>query len=719
MHGAARDDGTGAFLGLRWPAQRLGEGLEELARRAGLRMGDTAAPISPASLTQQDEQAQGRWIEWAAQRLGLEAEAIAMPALDLDGVLRGAAPALFRIEDGAGAGFLMLLKTDRGVAHLIGPDLRVHRRDADALRAALCAPYEAPFAAEIDRLLTTAEVQPQRRAAMRWALLRDRLGARAVAPCWMLRLAASRSFWDHLAQESLRQRMLPIVAVFAVLYGLEVLSWSVIGEGTLHGRVDRGWLMAWTLLVLSLVPLQWLGGWLDATFALDAGRVLKARLLAGSLRSDVEALRSQGAGELLGRVLESQALESLALNGGFGVLVGALELLFAATILLAGAGGALHVALLAAWIALTLGLTLRYFRRLRAWTLERLHTTHQLVERMVGHRTRLAQEQPQRRDHEEDSELRHYLSTSQSMDRAILPIVGAMPRGWILVALAGIAPAFVAGTATPVSVAVALGGMLLAGRALTAISSGLSALSRAAIAWQQVAMFFHARADRAPAQPFLDGAPEVQERGGSPRGPLLDARDLSYRYGQSQQAVLQGVDLSIAHGERILLEGSSGGGKSTLAALLAGLRQPASGSLLLNGLDGATLAANWHRLAAQAPQFHENHILTGTLGFNLLMGRNWPASEEELEEARVLCVELGLGELLDRMPAGLAQAVGETGWQLSHGERSRIFLARALLQKTPLTILDESFAALDPDTLGKCLACTFQRAPTLMVIAHP
>jgi ATP-binding cassette subfamily B protein len=101
------------------------------------------------------------------------------------------------------------------------------------------------------------------------------------------------------------------------------------------------------------------------------------------------------------------------------------------------------------------------------------------------------------------------------------------------------------------------------------------------------------------------------------------------------------------------------------------------------------------------------------------MGRNWPASEAELEEARELCMELGLGPLLERMPSGMMQMVGETGWQLSHGERSRIFLARALLQKAPLTILDESFAALDPETLDACLACVLRRAPTLLVIAHP
>jgi ATP-binding cassette subfamily B protein len=192
-----------------------------------------------------------------------------------------------------------------------------------------------------------------------------------------------------------------------------------------------------------------------------------------------------------------------------------------------------------------------------------------------------------------------------------------------------------------------------------------------------------------------------------------------FRYGPDSEPVLRGADLVIDQGERILLEGASGGGKSTLASLLSGLRQPQSGLLLLNGLDRHTLGEAWHRAATEAPQFHENHVFTATLGFNLLMGRNWPASEDELAEARQICVELGLGDLLRRMPSGMMQTVGETGWQLSHGERSRIFLARALLQGAQLTILDESFAALDPESLRACLDCAIRRAGTLVVIAHP
>ena len=118
------------------------------------------------------------------------------------------------------------------------------------------------------------------------------------------------------------------------------------------------------------------------------------------------------------------------------------------------------------------------------------------------------------------------------------------------------------------------------------------------------------------------------------------------------------------------------------------------------------------------PQFHENHVLTETFALNVLMGRSWPPQPADVEAAEDVCRELGLDNLHSRMPAGLWRIVGETGWQLSHGERSRLYIARALLQEADLIILDESFAALDPETLQRCLRCALSRACTLLVIAH-
>ena len=184
--------------------------------------------------------------------------------------------------------------------------------------------------------------------------------------------------------------------------------------------------------------------------------------------------------------------------------------------------------------------------------------------------------------------------------------------------------------------------------------------------------------------------------------------------------MLRGCSLTVRSGDRLLLEGASGGGKSTLASLLVGLRVPQSGLLLLRGLDRQTLGdEGWRQRVVSAPQFHENHVLAETFAFNLLMGRRWPPHEEDMVEASAICRELGLAPLLSKMPAGMLQMVGETGWQLSHGERSRVYIARALLQGAEVVIFDESFAALDPENVKLALDCVQRRARTLLVVAHP
>jgi ATP-binding cassette subfamily B protein len=138
---------------------------------------------------------------------------------------------------------------------------------------------------------------------------------------------------------------------------------------------------------------------------------------------------------------------------------------------------------------------------------------------------------------------------------------------------------------------------------------------------------------------------------------------------------------------------------------------------LLHGFDlPGHGASRWRRAVALAPQFHENHVFSDTLAFNLLMGRGWPPLQHDIEEAEKLCYDLGLGDLLDRMPAGLFQPVGDTGWQLSHGERGRVFLARALLQNSELLILDETLGALDPLSYERALEVVDQRVSSLVVI---
>jgi ATP-binding cassette subfamily B protein len=304
-------------------------------------------------------------------------------------------------------------------------------------------------------------------------------------------------------------------------------------------------------------------------------------------------------------------------------------------------------------------------------------------------------------------------------------LLTALPaRGWLMVGLCGLVPSLLSGRAEPTSLAVAIGGILQAQIAFAALVGSATALIGAHVAWRSVGRLFRAAADMPS-----PGIPDVSLRRlpasstNHPRSAsdvVLDVRGVSFRYRTTSEPVIRDLAMELHEGDHVLLEGRSGGGKSTLASLLVGLRSPDSGHILLRGLDRATVGSiGWRQRVAAAPQFHENHILSASLAFNLLMGRGWPASEEDRQEAAEVCRELGLGRLLDRMPAGLNQVVGETGWQLSHGERSRVFLARALLQRSDVLVLDETFGALDPITLRECLETVQRRAKTMVVIAHP
>lgn len=693
-----------------WPLDRLGDGLEQLARAAGLCAG-AAQPLGAPDPGAADPAAEARrWIDWAGAQLGLELEPVECPLPGLGTLLRDAGPAVLPYADERGLGFFLQI----GPGRLLAPDGGVRRVPRAALRDAMARHREAPHAPAIDALLAQAAVTPRRRAAVRAALLAERLAGERIGPCWMLRLPAGAPLRALARAERLPRRLAAVLALFAAGHALEIAGWRIVGEAALDGRLDFGWIAAWLLMLGSLLPLRVGGAWLQARFALDAGRLLKARLFAGALRLDLDRVRVLGVGQWLGRVIEAQALEALAIGGALAVAVALVELALAGWVLAHGAAPGWHLALLGAGLVVTAGLAGRYAGRLRAWTTNRLDLTERLVEDMVGHRTRLAQERPARRDAAEDLSMQGYLQASAAMDRAAVPLFSGVPAGWSLLALAALAPAFTTGGAGAAAWAVSLGGVLLAQRALGSLAGSGSALARAAVAWRAVREIFVAgRTPAASARPFAPAdAPQ-------PEGPLVDAAGLGFRHAGAPAPALAGVDLRIDAGERLLLEGPSGGGKSTLAALLTGLRTPQQGLLLLGGLDRPTLGDEWHRRATSAPQFHENHVFSGTLAFNLLLGRDGPPSERDLQEAEALARALGLGELLDRMPAGLQQRVGESGWQLSHGEQSRLFLARALLQDAPLTVLDESFAALDPATLQNCLRVSLVRARTLVVIAHP
>lgn len=498
-----------------------------------------------------------------------------------------------------------------------------------------------------------------------------------------------------------------LIAAYLVQYILWLASWTILGQVAMTNHWGRAWFLAWAAVLLAIIPFRVLATWLEGLISVNWGGFLRARLLSGALKLNPDELRSCGLGSFLSQVLEAEVIEALAFSSGFGSLLAILELIVAACIL------GRYALVLLLWFVLTLvvaGILLLWCRR---WTEMRLKMTQQTVEWMVGHRTRLAQQTLEQRENESGS-LEDYEDRSRLLDRVSAFVWIAIPRGWLCLGIASSAPFLASGQHLSPETAITLGGILLAYGALKRLSGALDELVAASVAWKRTSPLFRAAAQLEEPGQVLDVSSCQATIN------VIEADNLSFRYAGSSAPVLKAVHLRIKSGERILLEGRSGEGKTTLASILAGLRRPDSGSLFADGLDRYTLGpAGWCKCVAAAPQFHENYILTAPLAFNLLMGRSWPPDRASLEEAEAVCRELGLGDLLDRMPAGIYQMVGEGGWQLSHGERSRIYIARALLQQAELVILDENFAALDPDTLHTALGCVLKRAKTLMVIAHP
>ena len=685
-----------------WPVSRLSDALAALRSRTGVSPEHIAEP--PAQGDDLDA-----WITAVADCFNIEVEPATLPYSGLANCLRVTGPALLRVR----AGFIVLL---HGRSRVLTPDLRVRRVPPHRLAAALTEELESPIASQVEPLLDRTGIAKRRRKKVRAAIIRERLASRQIGGCWLLRLPPGSGFRRQLSQAGVPQRLALLAIAHLAEYLLLIGAWWVLGVAALDGQIDRGLLLAWILILLTIIPFRMLGTWLQGVVAIRAGAILKQRLLAGALRLEPDEIRSEGAGQLLGRVLESQQVEALALSGGFLAMVASIEMLLALIVLFAG-GSWMEPILLVIWIAATLGLAWRYLKTNDAWTGARLDMTHDLVEKMVGHRTRLAQERREHWHNGEDESVDHYLHTSQKLDRTAVLLTAAVPRGWLVLGVAALASGFVSGGASPAQLAVTVGGILLAYRALKRLTGGLWQLGGAAIAWKRTALLFHAAA-----RPEVRGLPAYAARSTEigDHHPILEVHDVVFRYRDRGEPVLRGCNLRVGRGDRLLLEGRSGGGKSTLAAVVTGMRVPQSGLILLKGLDRKSLgSAGWRRSIVSAPQFHENHVLTGTFAFNLMMGSRWPPHPEDFYEMEALCRELGLGDLLERMPAGLLQCVGDTGWQLSHGERSRLYIARALLQNADLVVLDESFAALDPENLRRAVDCVLARARSLIVIAHP
>jgi ATP-binding cassette subfamily B protein len=223
-------------------------------------------------------------------------------------------------------------------------------------------------------------------------------------------------------------------------------------------------------------------------------------------------------------------------------------------------------------------------------------------------------------------------------------------------------------------------------------------------------------------QEILALAPEEDERAERPGAavvprvgaPLLELDDVSFAYPDGTP-VLRGVSLQVPAGSRVALVGPSGAGKSTILALIEGFYPVGSGAVRWAGTDvretpRAALRARLGYVEQEAP------VLAGTVRDNLLLTRP-DATDPELW---AVLADVGLTEVVRRSPRGLDVLVGDEGVLLSGGERQRLAIARSLLARPELLLLDEPTASLDARNEGllreTLAAAAADRA--LLVVAH-
>ena len=214
----------------------------------------------------------------------------------------------------------------------------------------------------------------------------------------------------------------------------------------------------------------------------------------------------------------------------------------------------------------------------------------------------------------------------------------------------------------------------------------------------------------APAEPYSI----VPQRERKARG-QIDIEDLSFRYGEDRPWLYRDLNLNVEPGQCVAITGPSGSGKSTLGKLLQGFYQPSEGSIRIDGQNIRHLSANELRSHfGVVPQ--ETVLFSGSVYDNLILA-NPLASFDDVVMA---CKAAGIHDVIEAMPQGYQSPLGEHGVGLSGGQKQRIAIARALLKRPAVLILDEATSNLDEETAKGFWETVnqLQGKVTVLVIAH-
>jgi ATP-binding cassette subfamily C protein len=216
------------------------------------------------------------------------------------------------------------------------------------------------------------------------------------------------------------------------------------------------------------------------------------------------------------------------------------------------------------------------------------------------------------------------------------------------------------------------------------------------------------------AGPILREVPEITFDGTDP-GVLtgeIELRQVSFRYHPSGPLALDDVSLRISPGELVAIVGPSGSGKSTLIRLLLGFDEPQQGTVLFDGQDLGRFDVE--RMRRQIGTVLQNGGLLPTDIFTNIVGVSGGTMDDAWRAARVV----GLAEQIERLPMGMHTIVSEQGSTFSGGERQRLMLARAVVGRPRIMLLDEATSAIDAQAEEEIARSLGAIAATRVVVAH-
>jgi ABC-type multidrug transport system fused ATPase/permease subunit len=214
---------------------------------------------------------------------------------------------------------------------------------------------------------------------------------------------------------------------------------------------------------------------------------------------------------------------------------------------------------------------------------------------------------------------------------------------------------------------------------------------------------------------LLDAGPAEQPGKPLGAGPgRVEFRGVHFGY-VPEREVLRGLNMTLEAGKITALAGPSGAGKTTTADLLLKLFEPSSGEILVDGHPLRETGSSAVR-AAIGVVASDGAVFRGTLAENIRYKRP-DASDEDVRQA---ALSAGLGRALERLPEGLATEIGERGLGLSVGERQRLQIARMLVDRPRLLVLDEATANLDYATEQEVRGAivSISPRPTMLIVAH-